>query len=219
MSTTTVTLRHNRIDLALHRLRDRVGRPLLHLHGLGERSPAGVPAHLASWPGPVWALDFTGHGASTVPVGGGYFCELLMADVDAALAHLGPSTLYGRGLGAYVALMTAGARPDLVRGAILDDGPGITGGGMAPTTPFVLGAPLAAPGPPDPYALLELSQDVRPPDYATTYARQAATLSGLDTALVVSAVVRPPWLEAVAAEPGVQSVPRASCTDVFAGVA
>ena len=219
MSTTTVTLRHNRIDLALHRLRDGDGRPLRHLHGPRERSPAGVPAHLTSWPGPVWALDFTGHGASTVPVGGGYFCELLMADVDAALAHLGPSTLYGRGLGAYVALMTAGARPDLVRGAILDDGPGITGGGMAPTTPFVLGAPLPVPGPPDPYALLELSQDVRPPDYATTYARQAATLSGLDTALVVSAVVRPPWLEAVAAEPGVQSVPRASCTDVFAGLA
>jgi pimeloyl-ACP methyl ester carboxylesterase len=219
MSTTTVTLRHNRIDLALHRLCDGEGRPLLHLHGLGEHSPAAVPAHLASWPGPVWALDFTGHGASTVPPGGGYFCELLMADVDVALAHLGPSTLYGRGLGAYVALMTAGARPDLVRGAILDDGPGITGGGVAPTTPFVLGAALAVPGPPDPYALLELSHDVRPSDYATTYARQAATLSGLDTALVVSAVVRPPWLEAVAAEPGVQSVPRASCTDVFAGVA
>jgi pimeloyl-ACP methyl ester carboxylesterase len=216
MSTTTVTLRHNRIDLALHRLRDGDGRPLLHLHGLGERSPAGVPAHLASWPGPVWALDFTGHGASTVPVGGGYFCELLMADVDAALAHLGPSTLYGRGLGAYVALMTAGARPDLVRGAILDDGPGITGGGMAPTTPFVLGAPLAAPGPPDPYALLELSQDFRPPDYATTYARQAATLSGLDVALAVCARVRPAWLAAVAAEPGVRDMDRAAALALFA---
>lgn len=216
MTTPTVTLRHNQVDLALHRLRDGEGRPLLLLHGLGEQSPTVVPAHLAGWPGPVWALDFTGHGSSTVPVGGGYFCELLMADVDAALGHLGQATLHGRGLGAYVALMTAGARPDLVRGAILDDGPGLTGGGTEPTTSFVLGAPLAVSGAPDPYALLELSRDVRPPDYATAYARQAATLSGLDTAVAVAAVVRPPWLTAVADEPGVVSVRRDRCIDVFA---
>ena len=230
----TVVLRHNKVDLALHRLRAPAGdgappadvagdergggRPLLHLHGLGERSPGEVPAHLAAWSGPVWALDFTGHGASTVPVGGGYFCELLMADVDVALAHLGPCTLYGRGLGAYVALLAAGSRPDLVRGAVLDDGSGIAGGGTEPTTPFVLGAPMVVTGSPDPYALLELSHDVRPPDYATTYARQAATLSGLDTALVVAAVVRPPWLVAVAAEPGVVSVPRDRCLEPFASV-
>lgn len=217
----TVTLRHNKIDLALHRLRGPASagaddRPLLHLHGLGERSPAAVPPHLAAWPGPVWALDFTGHGASTVPRGGGYFCELLMADVDTALAHLGPATVYGRGLGAYVALLIAGARPDLVRGAILDDGPGLAGGGVEPGTPFVLGVPLGASGPPDPYALLELSHDVRPPDYATSYARQAATLSDLDTPLAVAAVVRPPWLAAVAAEPGAVTVPRDRGVAVFA---
>ena len=217
----TVTLRHNKIDLALHRLRGPASagaddRPLLHLHGLGERSPAAVPPHLVAWPGPVWALDFTGHGASTVPRGGGYFCELLMADVDTALAHLGPATVYGRGLGAYVALLIAGARPDLVRGAILDDGPGLAGGGVEPGTPFVLGVPLGASGPPDPYALLELSHDVRPPDYATSYARQAATLSDLDTPLAVAAVVRPPWLAAVAAEPGAVTVPRDRGVAVFA---
>jgi pimeloyl-ACP methyl ester carboxylesterase len=217
----TVTLRHNKIDLVLHRLRGPASagaddRPLLHLHGLGERSPAAVPPHLAAWPGPVWALDFTGHGASTVPRGGGYFCELLMADVDTALAHLGPATVYGRGLGAYVALLIAGARPDLVRGAILDDGPGLAGGGVEPGTPFVLGVPLGASGPPDPYALLELSHDVRPPDYATSYARQAATLSDLDTPLAVAAVVRPPWLAAVAAEPGAVTVPRDRGVAVFA---
>ncbi|HET9609130.1 MAG TPA: alpha/beta hydrolase [Acidimicrobiales bacterium] len=217
----TVTLRHNKIDLALHRLRGPAspgadGRPLLHLHGLGERSPGAVPPYLAAWPGPVWALDFTGHGASTVPRGGGYFCELLMADVDAALAHLGPATVYGRGLGAYVGLLIAGARPDLVRGAILDDGPGLAGGGVEPATPFVLGVPLVASGPPDPYALLELSRDVRPPDYATTYARQAATLSDLDTPLAVAAVVRPPWLAAVAAEPGAVTVARDRCVEIYA---
>jgi pimeloyl-ACP methyl ester carboxylesterase len=214
-----VMLRHDKVELALHALRsDGDGRPLLHLHGLGERSPRAVPPHLVPWPGPVWALDFTGHGASTVPAGGGYYCELLMADVDTALAHLGPVTLFGRGLGAYVALLTAGARPELVRGAILDDGPGMTGGGPEPTMPFVLGAPLPVSGTPDPYALFELSHDVRPPDYAVTYARQAATLSSLDTALAVAAVVRPPWLAAVASEPGVLTVPLASCTDVFAKV-
>lgn len=211
-----VMVRHNKVDLALHRLRGGAGRPLLHLHGLGERSPADVPAHLEPWPGPVWALDFTGHGGSTVPTGGGYFCEVLMGDVDAALAHLGPATLYGRGLGAYVALMIAGARPDLVRGAVLDDGPGLSGGGPEPGTTYVLTTPLPVSGPPDPYALFELSQDVRPPDYATTYARQAATLSGLDTVLAVVAVVRPPWLAAVADEPGVRSVARDGCTEVFA---
>jgi pimeloyl-ACP methyl ester carboxylesterase len=217
-ATEVVVVRHNRIDLALHRLRAGDGRPLLLLHGLGERSPAGVPDHLAGWPGPVWALDFTGHGASGVPAGGGYFCELLMADVDAALAHLGTATVYGRGLGAYVALLIAGARPDLVRGAILDDGPGITGGGTEPTTPYVLGTLLPASGTPDPYALLELSADVRPADYATTYARQATTLSGLDCALAVCALVRPPWLAAVVAEPGVQEVARDRCAALFAGV-
>lgn len=214
----TVTVRHNRIDLALHGLRSGPGRPLLLLHGLGERSPADVPAHLAGWPGPVWALDFTGHGASGVPAGGGYFSELLMADADAALAHLGPATIYGRGLGAYVGLLIAGARPAIVRGAILDDGPGMTGGGSQPTTPYVLGTELPAAGTPDPYALLELSLDIRPADYATTYARQATTLSGLDCALAVCAVVRPPWLAAVVAEPGVAEVPRDRCVELFASV-
>ena len=211
----TVTVRNNRVDLALHRLRDGDGRPLLVVHGLGERSPEAVPDHLDGWPGPVWALDLTGHGSSTVPAGGGYFSEVLMSDVDAALGHLGPATLYGRGLGAYVAMLAAGARPDLVRGAVLDDGPGIAGGGAEPTTPYVLGAGLAPGAAPDPYALLELSHDVRPPDYAATYARQAATLSGLDTALVVTAVVRPPWLAAVAAEPGVRTLSRQRALSVF----
>jgi len=213
--TAPVELRNNKISLALHPLREGPGRSLLLLHGLGESSPGAVPDHLAVWPGPVWALDFTGHGASSVPAGGGYYAEVLMADADAALAHLGTATVVGRGLGAYVALLVAGARPDAVQGAVLDDGAGLTGGGSVPTTPYVVNEPLVVDGTPDPYALLELSHDVRPPDYATTYARQASTLSGLDTALVVSAVVRPPWLAAVAAEPGVRDLPRARCLDPF----
>jgi pimeloyl-ACP methyl ester carboxylesterase len=217
-STETVTLRHNRIDLALHRLRNGTGRPLLLLHGLAERSPALVPDYAAAWPGPVWALDFTGHGESTIPAGGGYFAEILMGDADAALAHLGPCTVFGRGLGGYVALLVAGARPDLVRGAILDDGPGLSGGGTEPGTTYIQTEPLGAPGPPDPYALLELSRDVRPPDYAATFSRQAATLSGLDVAIAVVGNVRPPWLAAVAAEPGVQEMTRPQAVELFAAV-
>jgi pimeloyl-ACP methyl ester carboxylesterase len=221
----TLTIRHNRIDLALHRLRDALpadgggtagARPLLYLHGLGDRSPEAVPVRLGAWPGPIWALDFTGHGRSSLPVGGGYSCELLMADADAALAELGPCTVYGRGVGGYVALLIAGARPDLVRGAVIDDGPGLAGGGIEPGTPFVLGQPFRVDATPDPYALLELSNDIRPPDYATTFARQAATLSGLDVAVAVASVVRPAWLAAVAQEPGVRSLPATDALALFA---
>ena len=44
----------------------------------------GCPCHVR-WPGPVLGLDFTGHGASTLPVGGGYTSEILVGDVDAVL--------------------------------------------------------------------------------------------------------------------------------------
>jgi pimeloyl-ACP methyl ester carboxylesterase len=200
----TVVLRHNRVSLALHELRARPGPTLLLLHGLGERSPEGLPPELASWPGPVWALDFTGHGGSTIPAGGGYTSETLMADADTALAHLGAVTLVGRGLGAYVALMLAGGRPKAVRGAILCDGPGLEGGSPEPGRPDVwLPDPAPATAPPDRFALVELAADVRPPDYATSFARQASHLSGLARPLAVCARERPPWLAAVLAEPGV----------------
>lgn len=216
----TVRLRHNKVDLALHELRGGEGRPLLHLHGLGERSPASVPASLTGWPGPVWALDLTGHGESSLPAGAGYFCEVLMGDVDLALGHLGPATVFGRGLGAHLALLIAGGRPDLVRGAILVDGPGLAGGGPAPMSPVILTTmgPPPPGGTPDPWALYELSRDVRPPDYAQTFARLAATLSGLDTAIAVSGVNRPPWLEAVAVEPGVTECSPADALALFAGI-
>ena len=50
----TVTLRHGRIELALHEIRPGPGRALLLLHGLGEATPAAVPAVHEAWPGPVW---------------------------------------------------------------------------------------------------------------------------------------------------------------------
>ena len=203
--TALAMLTHNRVQLALHELRAAPApatRPLLLLHGLGERSIEAVPTWAASWPGAVHALDFTGHGSSTIPRGGGYSAELLLADADAALAALGEMTIVGRGLGAYIALMLAGARPTQVRGALLCDGPGLAGGAVGPTSQSFVTLPPTT-RPPDPYALFELSRDLRPPDYATLFARLAVEHSGLEEPIAVAAVVRPPWLAAVVDEVGV----------------
>ena len=214
-----VKLRHNKVELALHALRGGDGPALMLLHGLGERSPARVPAELASWPGPVFALDFTGHGDSTVPRGGGYTSEILMGDVDAALEHIGAATLVGRGIGAYIALLCAGARPKLVRGAILRDGPGLAGGSARPGTPQIPMPDPNAEAPPDPFALVELAADVRPPDYATSFARQAAHLSGLERPISVCTLERPDWLRAVVEEPGVEACECDEALAVYAASA
>lgn len=202
----TVTVTHRRVDLALHRLADGEGRPLLLLHGLGERTPDTVPGWARVWTGPVWGLDFTGHGASAIPPGGGYTSEALLGDADTALAHIGPLTVAGRGLGAYIALMLAGGRAAEVHGAVLADGPGITGGGSRPsTTILTLREPSSVT--PDQHALADLAHDVRPADYATHFARLACLFSPADPPLTVTAKARPDWLTEVAAEAGVRTAP------------
>lgn len=212
-------LRHGKIDLALHALRDTgSGRPLLLLHGRGQRSPATVPDAVATWPGPIFALDFTGHGASTVPKGGGYSVEILMADADHALAEVGSATLLGRGLGAYVALLLAGSRPKEVRGAILCDGPGLSGGGPRPVTPTVVVPTDVGRGAPDPFALLELARDVRPPDYAKSFVRQCVQLSGIDRPISACGAERPDWLAAVIEKPGVAVTSLAEALDYYARI-
>jgi len=209
---TVEMLRHGKVDLALHRLRDGSGRPLLLLHGLGARSVDSTPPWAERWSGPIAALDFTGHGLSTIPRGGGYAAETLLADADIALAALGEATVVGRGLGAYIALQLAGARAESVRGTVLADGPGLTGGPVQPISMsfFVVDERTTTP---DPYALMEMSRDLRPPDYATLFTRMAVEHSGLEEPITVSAVIRPPWLAAVAGEVGVAS---ASIDDALA---
>lgn len=217
-------LTHGKVRLALHALRDASadgGRPLLILHGLGESTPTTVPRWADAWTGPVAALDFTGHGSSTVPRGGGYTAELLLGDADAALAALTDGdpdreiTVVGRGLGAYVALQLAGARPSQVHGAVLTDGPGLAGGATSPTSQTVF--PLASDGStPDPYALVELGRDLRPPDYATSFVRLALDGSSLDEPIAVSSIFRPEWLEAVASEHGVIDVGVEEALGIYA---
>jgi pimeloyl-ACP methyl ester carboxylesterase len=214
---TVEMLTHNRVQLALHRLRGGEGRALLLLHGLGEQSPADVPAFATDWPGPVVALDFTGHGMSDVPAGGGYSAEILLADADVALERLGEAAVVGRGLGAYVALLLAGARPTQVRGAVLCDGPGLWGGPSGPTSNSFVVLPHSQQRP-DPYALLELSRDLRPRDYAALFVRLALQGSGLDEPITVAAVVRPTWLEAVLDEMGVTEAPLATALATYATV-
>ena len=69
---------------------------------------------------------------------------------------------------------------------------------------------------PDPFALLELALNIRPPDYAQTYVRFVVERSGLERPIIVAAVVRPEWLEAVASEPGVGEDDVATALSYFA---
>ena len=215
----TVThLQHNRVTLALHEVRQGVGRPLLMLHGLGEDA-RNMSRLAVNWTGPVWAMDFTGHGDSTVPRGGGYSAEILMADVDIVLRHIGEATILGRGLGGYVAFLVAGARPQLVKGAVIIDGPGLAGGAIQVTSSSEIAVAARTGRAPDPWALIELSRDARPPNYAVTFVRLATTGSPLEEPIAVACKVNPPWIEAISAEPGVVTgVSMQEALDMYAAV-
>ncbi len=211
-------LRHMRLELALHTVAERASGPtLLLLHGLGERTPAAPPPYCTGWPGPIFGLDFTGHGNSDIAIGGGYTSEALIGDVDTALAQLGSVVLLGRGLGAYVALLTTAARPDHVAGLVLADGPGLAGGGPTPGSLHVLGNQPMATETPDPLALAELSREVRPPEVATAFVDEAARWPHLADRLIVSALSVPPWLEAVAGHPAVRRLTLAGAVAELAG--
>ncbi len=202
----SVFVTHSKTKLALHELQTGPGPRLLILHALGERSPSEVPPELRAWPGSVFALDFTGHGQSSIPGGGGYTSEILMGDADAALALIGEATVVGYGLGAYVALLIAGARPKLVRGAVLCDGPGLAGGGDEPG-PIVVRGVTERHEAPDPFALVELSGDLRPSRYAASFAQLAVDGSDLNNPILVVAKARPDWLAAILAVRGIAESP------------
>jgi pimeloyl-ACP methyl ester carboxylesterase len=219
MAIETVKLKHSKVELALHRLsdaRDESTRPLLFLHGLGERSPDALPPEFANWKGEVWALDFTGHGESTVPRGGGYTAELMIADADTALRYLDEATFVGKGLGGYIALLAAGARPEKVLGAVILDGPGLIGGGGQPNSYYIAMPDVSAVGPPDPFALVELARDIRPPDYSSAFVWLATSVSPLEYPIAVCGKLRPQWIEAIVGEPGVIETDLESALEMYA---
>lgn len=183
-------LRHGRVELALHQLRGGSGPRLLLLHGLWGSS-ADWGTGLEAWPGSAYALDLSGHGRSGRVRGGSYTPELFAGDADAALARIGPAALAGAGLGAYVALLLAGARPDQVLAALLLPGAGLDGGGPLPES--LRSEPSPRPRAAEPPAgcdplLLSCATDVRPPDYARSFGERARCLL-----LGENGATRPAW--------------------------
>jgi pimeloyl-ACP methyl ester carboxylesterase len=189
-----IKLSHARVDLSLHTLREADGPPLLLLHALGG---SAAEWETLPWWGPVYALDLCGHGHSGWLYGGAYYPELWAADADIALARVGRgATVVGSGVGAYVALLLAGARAEAVDAAVLLDGAGLAGAGSAPDfKPFKppphrvepVRATLADAAATDP--AVYFSEDaLRPTDYAAAFAQCAKRL-----VLIEDDAPRPPW--------------------------
>jgi len=185
-------LQHGRVELELHELAARSqGQPLLLLHEL-YASGSSWGEGFAPWPGPVYALDFVGHGRSGWVKGGAYTPEILAADVDAALHHIGSAAIVGAGVGAYVALLVAGARRDRVAAALLLPGAGLAGGGPLPDFEREAKsvADLAVPRPSCDPMVTFLEHDVRPLDYVEAFAQKTRKLI-----LLEDGGARPPWWE------------------------
>jgi pimeloyl-ACP methyl ester carboxylesterase len=192
-------IRNGRTNLELHERRSGRGTSLLLLHELhGSAKDWGDEIDI--WSGPVFALDFSGHGASEWVSGGAYLPEHLLADADVALAAIRPAALIGKGIGAYVALLLAGTRPDDVPGALLLAGNGLAGGGPSPAfegprfARYLNSQPVVRNGADPRLSILE--GDIRPPDYVEPFARAArCLLFGSDGA------ARPEWWEAARRSP------------------
>jgi pimeloyl-ACP methyl ester carboxylesterase len=189
---------HGRTMLELHELKGGRGAGLLLLHELyGCARDWGQIVD--QWSGPVYALDFSGHGESEALRGGAYSCELLVADADCALALCEATALAGTGLGAYVALLLSGARPQQVQATLLIPGRGLAGGADFPR--FDQMPPLREDDGPrvngaaDPL-LRWFEHDVRPSDYARSYAVRARRLLFAD-----NAAERPTWWRAACSAP------------------
>jgi pimeloyl-ACP methyl ester carboxylesterase len=227
------SLTHGEVTLALHELCAPTGRAvstsdsdagirLLLVHELASstRGWGTLPAAAtARFPGGVYGLDLAGHGESEWRRGGAYTPELFAADVAIALEELGPSVVAGAGLGAYVAVLIAGARPDLVSAALLLPGRGLAGGGAipdfargpAPSEDVArllreagAGAESGSGAQPPAFDLLVASclGDIRPVDYACSL---AATSNALLLVEPVGCEVLPAWWVAISGESKVVS--------------
>jgi pimeloyl-ACP methyl ester carboxylesterase len=191
-------IRNGRVEIVLHQRRAGAGPALLLLHTLGGAS-ADWGDEVDGWPGPVFALDFTGHGESGWLRGGSYDIEPLLSDADLALKEIGSAALAGAGLGAWYAVILAGTRAENVPACLLAPGAGLAGGGpepdprdVRPRLPTEAEA-RAFTGPGDPYALA-LDREPRPPWFVEPFARAAERVL-----LVEDGGERPPWWAAVRA--------------------
>jgi pimeloyl-ACP methyl ester carboxylesterase len=205
-------LASGRAEVALHELRAGAGPALLALHALGGSS-RDFTALAAHWPGRVLALDFAGHGGSPWTRGGSYTPELHAADADTALLEIGEAALCGAGLGAYVALLVAGARPGRVPAALLLPGRGLDGGGPAPRAGqalevrnaealAMLDAAAARARPAFDPLLRACETDPRPPDYARAFADAARRLLFAE-----DGSARPPWWQAARSAARAETAP------------
>ena len=201
-----------RSEVALHELRAGSGPTLLALHALGGAAQ-DFSALAAHWPGRVLALDLPGHGASDWMRGGSYTPELHAASADDALFEAGDAYVVGSGLGAYVALLLAGARAPRVPAALLLPGRGLDGCGPAPSPDQalqirsaealrLLDAAAAQPRPGFDPLLRACETDARPPDYARPFADAARRLFFAE-----DGSLRPPWWEAARGAPRAESTP------------
>jgi len=212
-------LTHGRNEIELHELRQREGTPLLLLHELGGSSAASWAAEqFEAWCGPVYALDFSGHGSSEHVAGSAYSPEYFLADADISLLAIStdaPCAVIGAGIGAYVAMMLAAARAEQVPAALLLSGRGLSGGGLLPkfkdreitnleewearthrhTETYL---PETDPG------VAECEHDIRPEGYVDEFANGARCL------LLSESVGRdadvPPWWHFATGAPGSQIV-------------
>ncbi len=125
-------IQHGHTHLKIHKLSEGEGTPLLLLHQVGGSAEDWIE-RAPQWPGPVHALDFSGHGASDFLNGGGYYPESYAAEADIAVGALGDRAIVaGMGVGAYAAFILAGARPGHIPAALLWPGRGLAGQGAEP---------------------------------------------------------------------------------------
>jgi pimeloyl-ACP methyl ester carboxylesterase len=210
-------LASGRGEIALHELKRGAGPTLLALHALGGSARDFAPL-AASWPGRVVALDLPGHGDSAWTRGGSYSPELCAAAADDVLAVAGDACLVGAGLGAYVALLLAGARAARVPGVLLLPGRGLDGGGAAPRADQavevrsadalrMLAAANAAERATFDPMLRACETDPRPPGYARAFADATRRLL-----LAEDGSARPPWWEAARAAAHAEPVPADPAT-------
>lgn len=186
-------VRNGRVEVALHERRAGEGRPLLLLHAL-YGSSADWGSEVEAWPGPVHALDFSGHGASGRLRGGAYSYERFLSDADLALRAIGTdAALAGAGMGAWYGMLLAATRAERIPACLLIPGAGLSAGGDRPDPRDV--RPVVPPpeqvaaftGSADPYVMMA-AREPRPLWFAQPFAEGARRL-----VLLEDGTGRPPW--------------------------